>query len=155
MRSSRDAWGGDEPRLVVLELPVAEASEPLTDLPPRIGLHAADARLQPGAQFRRGELLNVNHQVIPGVVAARRAGQAPARDLPHGHLARLAQEFDRKPTVAGSGGRAAAAVPGLVEQLTGRELEVLAMLAKGTPNQAIAEDVFVTLFTVKGTSATS
>ena len=51
--------------------------------------------------------------------------------------------------MAGSGGRAAAAVPGLVEQLTGRELEVLAMLAKGTPNQAIAEDLFVTLFTVQ------
>ena len=40
-------------------------------------------------------------------------------------------------------------MPGPVEQLTGRELEVLAMLAKGMPNQAIAEELFVTLFTVK------
>jgi len=40
-------------------------------------------------------------------------------------------------------------VPGLVEQLTPRELEVLGMLAAGTPNQVIAEELFVTLFTVK------
>jgi len=46
-------------------------------------------------------------------------------------------------------------VPGLVEQLTGRELEVPRMLATGMPNQAIAEELFVTLFTVKSTSATS
>jgi len=31
-------------------------------------------------------------------------------------------------------------VPGLVEPLTGRELEVLAMLAVGTPNQVIARN---------------
>ena len=41
------------------------------------------------------------------------------------------------------------AVPGLVEQLTGRELEVLTMQAKGMPNQAIADELFATLFTVK------
>jgi len=40
-------------------------------------------------------------------------------------------------------------VPGLVEQLTGRALDVLRMLATGMPNQAIAEELFVTLFTVK------
>ncbi len=83
------------------------------------------------------------------LVAAHRAGQAPARDLPPGCLARLVQAFDRNPTMPGSGRRAAAAVPGLVEPLTGRELEVLAILAAGTPNQAIAEELFVTLFTVK------
>ncbi len=83
------------------------------------------------------------------LVAAHRAGQAPAQDLPLGCLARLMQAFDGKPTMPGLGRRAAAAVPGLVEPLTGRELEVLAMLAAGTPNQAIAEELFVTLFTVK------
>ena len=40
-------------------------------------------------------------------------------------------------------------MPGLIDPLTGRELEVLAMLAAGTPNQAIAKELFVTLFTVK------
>jgi ATP/maltotriose-dependent transcriptional regulator MalT len=46
-------------------------------------------------------------------------------------------------------------VPGLVEPLTGRELEVLGMLAVGTPNQRIAEELVITLDTVKGTSAMS
>jgi hypothetical protein len=46
-------------------------------------------------------------------------------------------------------------VPGLVEPLTGRELEVLGMLAVGTPNQRIAEELVITLDTVKSTSAMS
>lgn len=40
-------------------------------------------------------------------------------------------------------------VPGLVKPLTGRELEVLGMLAAGTPNQAIAGELVITLNTVK------
>ena len=40
-------------------------------------------------------------------------------------------------------------VPGLVEQLTARELEVLALLAAGAPNPRIAEQLVVTLDTVK------
>jgi LuxR family maltose regulon positive regulatory protein len=44
---------------------------------------------------------------------------------------------------------AAAAVPGLVEPLTNRELEVLEMLAAGKSNQAIANQLVVTLDTVK------
>ena len=40
-------------------------------------------------------------------------------------------------------------MPGLVEPLTGRELEVLAMLAAGRSNQAIAAELVVTLDTVK------
>jgi LuxR family maltose regulon positive regulatory protein len=40
-------------------------------------------------------------------------------------------------------------VPGLVESLTARELEILWLLAAGRPNQAIAEELFVTLDTVK------
>ncbi len=41
------------------------------------------------------------------------------------------------------------AVPGLIEQLTPRELEVLEMLAAGRSNQAIASRLVVTLDTVK------
>ena len=40
-------------------------------------------------------------------------------------------------------------VPGLVEALSARELEVLVLLATGKPNRAIAEELVVTLDTVK------
>jgi LuxR family maltose regulon positive regulatory protein len=45
--------------------------------------------------------------------------------------------------------RAAAAAPGLAEPLTGRELEVLRLLAAGRSNQRIAHDLVVALDTVK------
>ena len=38
---------------------------------------------------------------------------------------------------------------GLIEPLTGRELQVLAILAAGTPNQALAGELFISLDTVK------
>ncbi len=38
---------------------------------------------------------------------------------------------------------------GLVEELTSRELEVVEMLAAGKPNQAIADELVVTVDTVK------
>jgi LuxR family transcriptional regulator, maltose regulon positive regulatory protein len=40
-------------------------------------------------------------------------------------------------------------VPGLVDPLTSRELEVLGMIAAGRSNQAIARELVVTLDTVK------
>ena len=40
-------------------------------------------------------------------------------------------------------------VPGLAEQLTARELEVLVLLAAGTPNPRIAEELVVSLNTVE------
>ena len=43
----------------------------------------------------------------------------------------------------------AAVVPGLVEPLSERELEVLRLLAAGKPNQQIAQELVVTLHTVK------
>jgi LuxR family transcriptional regulator, maltose regulon positive regulatory protein len=42
-----------------------------------------------------------------------------------------------------------AAVPGIVEPLTSRELEVLGLLATGRSNQAIAGQLVITLDTVK------
>ena len=90
--------------------------------------------------------------LLGALVAAQRAEQAAARGVPLGCLARVLGAFGEKPAAPGArrGGRGAAAVvPGLVEQLTARELEVLALLAAGAPNPRIAEQLMVTLGTVK------
>jgi LuxR family transcriptional regulator, maltose regulon positive regulatory protein len=63
------------------------------------------------------------------LVAAQRAGQAAA-GVPLGYLAGLQRAFGAGPPAPGSG-RDTAAVPGIVDPLTSRELEVLAMLAAG------------------------
>src|SRR5262249_46428239 len=91
----------------------------------------------------------VMRALLGRVVAARRAGRPPARGIPVGYLARVLRAFDGGPGAPGPEPAAGAGVPGLVDPLTGRELEVLAKLAAGTSNQAIAEQLFVTLFTVK------
>ena len=76
------------------------------------------------------------------LIAAQRTGQAAA-GVPLGYLARLQRAF--------SPGRPGPdpAPAGIVDPLTSRELEVLAMLAAGRSNQAIACDLVVTLDTVK------
>ena len=82
------------------------------------------------------------------LVAAQRADQAAARGVPLGCLARVLQGFGGKDDLQGAG-RAGPVVPGLAEQLTARELEVLVLLAAGTPNPRIAEELVVSLDTVK------
>jgi LuxR family maltose regulon positive regulatory protein len=79
------------------------------------------------------------------LVAAQKTGRAAARGGGLGCLARVLRAFGGKD--AGHG--AAAAVPGLAEQLTARELEVLVLLAAGMPNPRIAEQLVVTVDTVK------
>ena len=87
--------------------------------------------------------------LLTRLIAAQRAGQAAA-GVPLGCLARLQRAFDVGHTGPGPrSGTAPVAVPGLVEQLTSRELEVLGMLAAGRSNQAIAGQLVVTLDTVK------
>ena len=83
------------------------------------------------------------------LIAAQRDGHAAA--VPLGCLARLRRAFVAGPDTDGPGPGAAApvAVPGIIEPLTTRELQVLAMLAGGRPNQAIAAELVVTLDTVK------
>ena len=72
------------------------------------------------------------------LIAAQRAGQAAA-EVPLGYLARLQRAF-------GPGRPASDPGPsGIVEPLTSRELEVLAMLAAGRSNQAIARELVVTV----------
>ena len=87
--------------------------------------------------------------LLARLVAAQKADQAPALDVPLGCLARLLRAFGQPPTAAGAERAAAAAVPGLFEQLTPREREILVLLAAGTPNPRIAEELVVTLDTVK------
>ena len=86
--------------------------------------------------------------LLARLIAAQRAGSAAG--VPLGCLARLQRAFDVGHTGPGPrSGTARAAAPGLVEQLTSRELEVLTMLAAGRSNQAIAGELVVTLDTVK------
>ena len=87
--------------------------------------------------------------LLGALVAAQRAEQAAARGVPLGCLARVLGAFGGKPAAPGAGRGAAAVVPGLVEQLTARESQVLALLAAGAPNPRIAEQLVVSLDTVK------
>ena len=87
--------------------------------------------------------------LLTRLTRTQRTGQAAA-GMPLGCLTRLQRAFVVGLTGPGPRiGTAPAAVPGLVEQLTSRELEVLLMLAAGKPNQAIAGQLVVTLDTVK------
>ena len=87
--------------------------------------------------------------LLAWLVAAQKADHAVAPGVPLGCLARLLRAFGEPPAAAGARQHAAAAVPGLVEQMTARELEILALLVAGTPNPRIAEQLVVSLDTVK------
>ncbi|MGH3177916.1 MAG: LuxR C-terminal-related transcriptional regulator, partial [Streptosporangiaceae bacterium] len=87
--------------------------------------------------------------LVSRLIAAQRSG-GPAADVPLGYLARVQRALAAAPDgAAAAGPDAVPAVPGLVEQLTSRELQVLEMLAAGQSNQAIARELVVTLDTVK------
>jgi LuxR family transcriptional regulator, maltose regulon positive regulatory protein len=79
--------------------------------------------------------------------AARPGQPHAARGIGPGYLAALARAC--QPDTAPPGSRAAGAAAGLIEPLTGRELEVLRLLAAGRSNQRIAHDLVVALDTVK------
>ena len=80
--------------------------------------------------------------------AARKDQRAPARDIDPDYLAGLLRACGQAGAAPPSR-RAAAALPGMVEPLTDREVEVLRLLAAGRSNQRIAHELVVTLNTVK------
>jgi LuxR family maltose regulon positive regulatory protein len=87
--------------------------------------------------------------LLARLVAAQKRDEPAVRQVPLGYLARLLSALADKPAGAAARHDSDAAVPGLVQQLTPRELEILAMLAAGTSNPRIAQELVVTLDTVK------
>jgi len=86
--------------------------------------------------------------LLARLIAAQRSG-GTAAEVPLGCLARLQRALGAQGIVPDPGRGSVTAVPGLVDPLTSRELEVLTMLAAGRSNQAIASRLVVTLDTVK------
>ena len=86
--------------------------------------------------------------LLARLIAAQRAEHGAARAVPVDFVGKVVRAFGQRHG-APPGPRAAAAVLGLVEPLTARELEVLALLAAGAPNQAIAGRLVISLDTAK------
>jgi LuxR family maltose regulon positive regulatory protein len=82
------------------------------------------------------------------LMPARRADPTTFQ-IPLGYLARLQRAFQPEPTRLGPGRGRPSTSPVLLAALTGRELQVLRLLADGRSNLAIAEELVVTLDTVK------
>ena len=80
--------------------------------------------------------------------AARPGQQHAARRTEPGYPAALLRACGQADAVPPPR-RSAAAPPGMAEPLTGRELEVLRLIAAGRSNQRIARELFVSLDTVK------
>ncbi len=86
----------------------------------------------------------------PLLAGRRLEALAGTAGMSRAFLSDLAAGFDRQGTpvlpVSRSG---TVAVPGLLEPLSSRELEVLGLVAAGRPNRAIAEELFIGVDTVK------
>jgi LuxR family maltose regulon positive regulatory protein len=89
--------------------------------------------------------------LLGNLMAARRTQPAVDGGISPDYLRQLADAFEQASMPITPPGRrgAAASVPGLVEPLSDRELEVLELLAAGRSNRQIAEQLVVALDTTK------
>ena len=87
--------------------------------------------------------------LLARLIATQKSDEPAARPVPLGCLAQLLRALGEQPAATAAQQGTAAAVAGLVDPLTPRELEILALVAAGTSNPRIAEDLVVTLDTVK------
>ena len=84
------------------------------------------------------------------LVLGRRVESLGVDSVPRDFLARVSEAFDRRGVpVLPPARRGAVAAPGMLQPLSTREHEVLVLLAAGHPNRAIAEELFITVDTVK------
>jgi LuxR family maltose regulon positive regulatory protein len=83
------------------------------------------------------------------LLAAGVTSVAAAGGVPLDYLARLTEAFEQAGQIVLRRSRGGAVLPGLIVPLTARELEVLELLAAGRSNPAIAEELVITLDTVK------
>jgi ATP/maltotriose-dependent transcriptional regulator MalT len=84
------------------------------------------------------------------LVAAQRTAQAAARSVPLDYLGRLVRAFEQDAATTQPHTKPrTTVVPGLVEALSEREVEVLRLPAAGRQNQQIAEELVVAPSTIK------
>jgi ATP/maltotriose-dependent transcriptional regulator MalT len=139
-----------EVRAADLRFNLDEAAELLRQVSADLDLSIAAALAERTEGWAVGlQLAALSLRTQPDV--AQRSDQRAAR-IPLACLARLQRAFGDGHPAGGPAGSSAAAdarVPRLVDQLTSRELEVLAMLAAGRSNQGIASHLVISLDTVK------
>jgi LuxR family maltose regulon positive regulatory protein len=88
--------------------------------------------------------------LIGRLVEAQRSDRTAAGGVPLGFLGRLLRAFEHEAAHdVSSAGRREVGIPGLVKALTERELEVMRLLAEGKRNREIADELVVTVETVK------
>jgi NarL family two-component system response regulator LiaR len=130
--------------LVMPGMDGVEATRKVKDLGPRTQIiiltsFHEDEHIFPALQAGAISYLLKDVKASELVEAIRRASKGEATLHPR-VAARLIKQFSRKEPDRGS----------LFTELTGREVEVLTLIARGFTNQKIADDLVITIGTVKG-----
>jgi LuxR family maltose regulon positive regulatory protein len=86
-------------------------------------------------------------ELVGRLVAAQRRDRGVVGDVPLEHLGRVVRALEPTPTAPSSS--RTGGIPGLVDALTERELQVLGLLAGGKSNREIADELYISLDTVK------